>query len=328
MQSLLGKLSFVTACVKSGRTFTSRLLNNLHTFPSSQHTTAVSQDMRLDLDWWLTFLPLFNGVSSIKSEVWSFSDFNFATDACFNRGGATCQDQCCSVVFPPNIVQEAAHITALELFVVVVTIRAWAPLLAHHYFIVSCENEAGITVIKSGFTHDPYMQHCLRKLWFTASLHNFEICAFIVPGDHNFLPDTLSRWHLHLQHRHDFNFYCRELALSTLLLTCLNNSYVFRYRSWPFFCSLDVNYYFSVILGPYPRIVVIDQLKDHITSLAFAESTQKNMQSHLNAYLSFALPVIAIFTHFLWTLLWFHITLFILLMSVATLAPSKITFQS
>ena len=34
--------------------------------------------------------------------------------------------------------------------------------------------------------------------------------------------------------------------------------------------------------GNYPRIVVIDRLRDHLTSLAFAESTRKNMQSHLN----------------------------------------------
>ena len=95
--------------------------------------------MKLDIDWWLTFLPLFNGVSFIKSEVWSFDDFHFSTDACLSCGGATCQDQCFSVVFPPYILQEATHITALELFVVVVAIRVWAPLLAHHCFIVSCD---------------------------------------------------------------------------------------------------------------------------------------------------------------------------------------------
>ena len=214
LQSLLGKLSFVTACVKSGRIFMSRLLNNLRTFPASQRTAAVSQDMRSDIDWWLTFLPLFNGVSFIKSEVWSFDDFHFATDACLTGGGATCQDQCFSVVFPPNIVQEAADITALELFVVVVATRAWAPLLAHHRFIVSCDNEAAVTVINSGITRDPFMQRCLRQLWFTASLHDFEIRASFVPGDHNFLPDALSRWHLHSKHQRDFNFYCRELALT------------------------------------------------------------------------------------------------------------------
>ena len=101
--------------------------------------------MKLDIDWWLTFLPLFNGVSFIKSEVWSFDDFHSSTDACLSGGGATCQNQCFSIVFPPNILQEATHITALELFEVVVAIRAWAPLLAHHRFIVSCDNEAAVS---------------------------------------------------------------------------------------------------------------------------------------------------------------------------------------
>lgn len=45
LQSLLGKLSFVTACVKSGRIFMSRLLNNLRTFPASRRTAAVSHEI-------------------------------------------------------------------------------------------------------------------------------------------------------------------------------------------------------------------------------------------------------------------------------------------
>lgn len=45
LQSLLGKLSFVTACVKSGRIFMSRLLNNLCTFPASRRTAAVSHEI-------------------------------------------------------------------------------------------------------------------------------------------------------------------------------------------------------------------------------------------------------------------------------------------
>ena len=191
----------------------SRLLNNLRVFPSSRRTVPVSHDMKLDNDWWVTFLPLLDGVSLTKPDVWSFDNFQFATDACLTGDGATCQDQCFSIVFPLNIVKEAVHITALELFVVVVVVRAWAPLFAHHQFIVSCDNDAAVTVINSGITRDPFMQRCLRQLWFTASVYDFEIRASFVPGDHNLLPDALSRWHLHLKHHRDFNFYCRELSL-------------------------------------------------------------------------------------------------------------------
>ena len=95
----------------------------------------------------------------------------------------------------------------------VVAIQAWAPLLAHHHFIVSYDNEVAVTVINSGITCDPFMQHCLRRLWFTASLHDFEVRASFVPRDHNFLPDALSRWHLHQKHQRHFYVYCRELAL-------------------------------------------------------------------------------------------------------------------
>ena len=62
-------------------------------------------------------------------------------------------------------------------------------------------------------TRDPFMRRCLRQLWFTASSHDFEVRASFVPGDHNFLPDALSRWHLHQKHQRNFYVYCRELAL-------------------------------------------------------------------------------------------------------------------
>ena len=59
----------------------------------------------------------------------------------------------------------------------------------------------------------PFHASLFAQLRFTASLHDFEVRASFVPGDHNFLPDTLSRWHLHQKHQRHFYVYCRELAL-------------------------------------------------------------------------------------------------------------------
>jgi len=67
---------------------------------------------------------------------WSFvHQAHFTTDACLYGGGAACLEECLSFVFPTDTVQQAAHITALELFVVVVVVRVWAPLLAHRRFM-------------------------------------------------------------------------------------------------------------------------------------------------------------------------------------------------
>ena len=64
-QSLLGKLSFVTAYVRPGRIFMSRLLNHLRSLPYKQSRFPVTSDMLSDIDWWLSFLPHFNGSAMI-----------------------------------------------------------------------------------------------------------------------------------------------------------------------------------------------------------------------------------------------------------------------
>ena len=122
-KSLLGKLSFVAACVKPGRIFMSCLLNNQRTFPSTRRGLQVCVDMQADIEWWLAFLPLFNGTSFIKPQHWEFDDLQFTTDASMTAGGATCLDECFTWEFPDDIVRTTEHITALELFTIVVTVK-------------------------------------------------------------------------------------------------------------------------------------------------------------------------------------------------------------
>ena len=61
LQSLLGKLSFVTACVRPGWIFMSHLLHRLRSLPYKQSRFPFTSDMLSDIDWWLSFLPCFNG---------------------------------------------------------------------------------------------------------------------------------------------------------------------------------------------------------------------------------------------------------------------------
>ena len=190
LQSLLGKLSFVIACVHASRIFLSRLLNALWSFPSHAKHQPVTLAMRQDFLWWNTFLPLFNGVSVIKPAEWLFTNLRFSTDACMVRGGATCLDNCITFAFPDFVLSAATHISALELFTIVVAVKFWAPVLQHQRFIISCDNEAAVTVINSGSTRDPFMQRCLRELWFLSAINDFDIRAWHIPGEHNSLADA------------------------------------------------------------------------------------------------------------------------------------------
>lgn len=214
LQSLLGKLSFVTACVPAGRIFMSRLLNHLRCFPKGKRQAKVTQEIRLDITWWIKFLPEFNGISIIKEPNWNYVDLHFTTDACLQSGGATCLNECFHVSFNENIIALAGHISGLELFVIVVAARTWATVLSHRRVLVSCDNTAAVTAINSGRSKDPFMQRCLRQLWMISALHDFELRASHIPGVHNSLADALSRWHIDTKYQDNFYAECAKRNLS------------------------------------------------------------------------------------------------------------------
>ena len=98
--------------------------------------------MLSDIDWWLTFLPHFNGSAMIALRPRDFHDVLFTCDSCLHRGRATCFDECTSFAYPRDIEELALHINALELFVLVMAVKIWAPKLASSRFQISCDNDA------------------------------------------------------------------------------------------------------------------------------------------------------------------------------------------
>ena len=64
LQQLLGKLFWVSKCVKFSRPFMGRLLGQLKTMHhlSNNKKVPLSDSCRLDIKWWNRFLRRFNGV--------------------------------------------------------------------------------------------------------------------------------------------------------------------------------------------------------------------------------------------------------------------------
>ena len=80
LESLIGKLQFVAACVRPGRVFISRLLNILREMPQGSVRT-VSDQIRADVRWWLKFLPTFNGVAVTWMDQMLHQDSVISSDA-------------------------------------------------------------------------------------------------------------------------------------------------------------------------------------------------------------------------------------------------------
>ena len=84
LQSVLGLMSFITACVRPGWIFMSALLNALHGLQCAGFA-PVTPEIRSDIRWWLRFLPRYNGVSLIPPPTY-LPDVLF-TDACATGAG-------------------------------------------------------------------------------------------------------------------------------------------------------------------------------------------------------------------------------------------------
>ena len=174
LQSLLGKLHFVSACVRPGRIFVSRLLNWLRSaFPCNNTGNG---------NWIFRKIP---------SEVLKYLLTSY--DACLEGLGAISSDKYFHAVFPSFIPDLHLHINSLELLTIVVSMKMWGKNFRGKKMY--CDNEASVTVLNTGFSRDMFMQSCLRETCYLAAVHGFEIRARHIVGVENRAADYLSRWY-------------------------------------------------------------------------------------------------------------------------------------
>ncbi|KAI8515333.1 cytoplasmic pattern recognition receptor signaling pathway in response to virus [Branchiostoma belcheri] len=152
VQSLLGKLIFLTACVPQGRVFLSRIINILKHLKRASHRIRLNNAFRQDVLWWQRFLPAFNGSALIPmlppTEVGSL----VATDACLSGCGGVCppRREYFHREFPPAVLAESHAIHRLETLAIVVACKLWAQSWAGQRLFIGCDNMASTQVINSG----------------------------------------------------------------------------------------------------------------------------------------------------------------------------------
>ena len=195
LQELLGKLHFVSRCVRPGRLLVSRLLNFLRQMPDQRKVDIPAEAIQ-DIKWWIQYMPLYNGVSMMAWEDWSPPDQVVSSDACLTGCGAWVQGECFSTRFPEHIMAQQLHINALELLTIVVAIKTWSKSWKGKRIQVFCDNMASVNVINSGATRDIFQQKCLREMLFFAAKNQFEIRSCHIAGVDNRVSDLLSRAHL------------------------------------------------------------------------------------------------------------------------------------
>ena len=77
---------------------------------------------------------------------------------------------------------------------VTVSVKMWSEELRGQQVLVRTDNQNTELAINTGRSCAPFVQSCLRELWFYASTFDFELRALHIPGHENIIADSLSRW--------------------------------------------------------------------------------------------------------------------------------------
>ena len=128
LQSLVGKLVFVSKCVRQSRVFIARILRLLRKVTFNHHHISLNSEYGKDIQWWCKFLRAYNGVSMTTSNNWSSSGEVFTTDACLMGCGGIYARYYFHKEFPEVISIQRLDINSLELLTIVVALKLWGHL--------------------------------------------------------------------------------------------------------------------------------------------------------------------------------------------------------
>lgn len=199
LQSLLGKLNFVTKAIAPGRAFVRRMHNATIGIINPHHFIRLNQEMKDDMQLWLKYLQDFNGKVYFSEAEWSsnlildlFTDSAGAQDlGC----GAYFQGEWCYFSWPAgwektNIL---ADMTTLELIPVVLALCLWGARLANKKVLFHIDNQALVTILNKQTSKSQRVMFLLRPFIIDCMLHNICFRAVHIPTKNNIIADSISR---------------------------------------------------------------------------------------------------------------------------------------
>ena len=136
-------------CVRAGRVFIARLINELSGFP--QHDwQKLTTEMKKDIVWWRHFIQHYNGISILWLTDTQVVDVVMAMDSSLIGTGAICNNEFFHTKYPLIICQKYTNIAHLELLAIILAIKTWASEIHGKVLHLSCDNQACVEIVNSG----------------------------------------------------------------------------------------------------------------------------------------------------------------------------------
>ena len=209
LQSLLGKLFWVSRVVRFARVFMGRMLQQLRTMAGVGDNVKVklADESRKDLQWWNRYLDHFNGVQLIIDEdpfpleLNQMLDRPFevcAGDATPTGGGAWYGNQYWCRQLPKENQDLDIGIHIKEFWVVIASSWLWGDDWSGRSITIFCDNDAVVDTINHRKPKDSALLSMLREFLYVVVTKKFFPVVRKIGTKENYLADHISRRHDHV----------------------------------------------------------------------------------------------------------------------------------
>ena len=194
LQSILGKLLWVSKTVRFSRVFVSRIICEIRKLPTQSSKTTLSSEIRKDFLWWDKYIEVFSGVVLIPPTTVSQSILGDA----YPQGGGSWNpvlQQYFSMRFPEYMCSPDTPIHIKEFIIVILSVRLWGRHWAGQRILIFCDNDSVCDTCTYQKPNHPSMQKLLREFLYWVCLYNFHPILQKISSEDNHVADFISRNH-------------------------------------------------------------------------------------------------------------------------------------
>ena len=195
LQSILGKLLWVSRAVRFSRIFVARIIAETRKLTKQTDKSKLSLDIRKDFLWWSKYLEIFSGVEMIPATTVELAVFG---DAYPQGGGSwnSVRGEYFSMRFPDYMCSSETPIHVKEFVIVILCIRLWGSAWAGQRIAIYCDNDAVCDTCVYQKPKDLGMQQLLREFLYWVCRFNFFPVVLKIGTKENHIADYISRNHI------------------------------------------------------------------------------------------------------------------------------------
>ena len=155
------------------------------------------QDFAQDLNWFVTFLKTYNGVTYYDTRKVHNTIF---LDASLTGLGGCFNQMIYTIPFPRGY--KGYNNNHLEMLNVMVALKIWGSCWQNKNIDIRCDNLPVVEILNIGRTRDPILAACARNVWLLTAIYNIHLTVHHIQGRTNNVADLLSRWFITPDNQH------------------------------------------------------------------------------------------------------------------------------